>query len=121
MSQKLIKELGREEKCPSCQAKIKCGQTEYQGETKLQWQNADGKAHYKFDATTKKTSCNSTMQGESGLKDQSLLQNWSEERIITQVNKIHTIEKLVKTELSKLDTNIPLEEKVRFYTKLLYR
>lgn len=41
------KTLGAEDNCPFCKCKVKCGVTTYQGESKLQWQNPDGKAHYK--------------------------------------------------------------------------
>ena len=49
------------ETCPSCNSKIYCkltkGSEKYPA--KLQWQDADGSAHYSFDFATKLTSCKS--------------------------------------------------------------
>lgn len=41
------KVLGEKDNCSFCKCVVVCGSTTYQGETKLQWQNPDGKAHYK--------------------------------------------------------------------------
>ena len=58
---KLNKVEGAIETCPSCNSKIYCkltkGSEKYPA--KLQWQDADGSAHYSFDFATKETSCKS--------------------------------------------------------------
>jgi len=41
------KVLGEKDVCPFCKCEVVCGSKEYQGQTTLQWQNPDGKAHYK--------------------------------------------------------------------------
>lgn len=51
-------DLGTRKKCFTCNRIIECRKTEYNGETKYQWQNGDDEiAHYKFDQATKKASC----------------------------------------------------------------
>jgi len=57
---KLEKKDGNVEQCPTCHKKIYCRMTKGSEKypAKLQWQNEDGKAHYKFDFATKETSCN---------------------------------------------------------------
>ncbi len=58
---KLNKVEGAIEQCPSCSQTIFCkltkGSEKYPA--KLQWQDADGSAHYSFDFITKSTSCKS--------------------------------------------------------------
>ena len=65
---KLNKVEGAKEQCPSCSQTIFCkltkGSEKYPA--KLQWQDADGSAHYSFDFATKSTSCKSaTPKSES--------------------------------------------------------
>lgn len=65
---KLNKVEGAKEQCPSCSQTIFCkltkGSEKYPA--KLQWQDADGSAHYSFDFATKSTSCkSSTPKSES--------------------------------------------------------
>jgi len=42
------KEEGKIQDCWQCGEEITCRSVEYQGNTTLQWQNEDGKSHYKF-------------------------------------------------------------------------
>jgi len=51
------KKLGAMMTCQNCGTLLTCNQIEYMGETKLQWQNPDKSAHYKF-ITDGKFECN---------------------------------------------------------------
>ena len=76
---KLEKKDGNIEQCPNCHKKIYCRMTKGSEKypSKLQWQNENGKAHYKFDFATKETSCNEDEVERSS--NQSLFDNvkWS--------------------------------------------
>jgi len=54
------KELGNEDKCWQCGTHVICREVPASGDylAKPQWQNKDGSPHYKFNFTTKETSCN---------------------------------------------------------------
>ena len=49
------KVAGNKGPCFKCGKEIICGTVEFKGEAKLQWQNADGKAHYTKDGNCKDT------------------------------------------------------------------
>ena len=119
MSQKLVKELGKLETCRSCKKEIICGQTEYQGTKKLQWQNKDGKAHYKFNVETQELSCNIPVEEttEWGLQNKTLLLEGDDD--VKKIDRIHELEGKVRARLTELDKNNPVNEKIGMYVKLL--
>ena len=119
MSQKLVKELGKLETCRSCKKEIICGQTEYQGTKKLQWQNKDGKAHYKFNVETQELSCNIPVEEstEQGLQNKTLLLEGDDD--VKRIDRIHELEGKVRARLTELDKNHPVNEKIGMYVKLL--
>lgn len=93
----LLKEKGKKEVCPACHNEITCGETTYKGETKLQWQNKDGKAHYSFDASTQKTSCKSLpiSEGQTKIDETDPVVLWTKDTYETELKIRGTLRKLM--------------------------
>lgn len=111
---KLEKVKGNKESCPSCHAEIICNEITYKGETKLQWQNADGKAHYSFNPETKKTSCKSNPASQSD--EQMKIDDGDPVALWTQ--NIFEKENIIRATLRSLMGGEPSAEHVGMYLKL---
>lgn len=95
MAQKLEKILGKKETCRSCKNEIICGNTTYQNETKLQWQNSDGKAHYKKNDDGTFT-CRTLMKVEDTKVDESdPVVLWTKDTYETELKIRATLRKLI--------------------------
>ena len=110
MAQKLEKVLGNKETCRSCQNEIVCGEATYKGETKLQWQNADGKPHYKKDGD--KFTCNipEAVTTQVKIDDSDPIAVWTKETYET--------EQKIRATLGKLMNGEPSAEHVGMYLKI---
>ena len=104
----VIKTDGAEMTCKSCGTELICHMSDYKGDfkNKLQWQNEDGKAHYKFNG--KEYSCNIPEQEEPipdneielKSKEQSTLQseqNLSKGESKPEIISLATLDEKIKT------------------------
>lgn len=100
MAQKLEKVLGKKETCRSCKNEIICGNATYQGETKLQWQNPDGKPHYKKNDDGSFTCKTITKVDTSQMKidetDPTVM--WTKDTYETELKIRNTLRKLMSGE-----------------------
>lgn len=116
MSQKLEKILNKHETCRSCKSDMVCGEATYQGTKKLQWQNADGKAHYKKDGD--KFTCNiPAPKGEQNTKD-SQTRIDETDPVVMWTKDTYETEIKIKTTLRKLMGGEPDVAHVGLYLKL---
>lgn len=116
--------------CQNCNTKLTCRMSSYEGsfENKLQWQNPDRTAHYKWKSPGKfecvlseqvKPDNNEFLkQKQEELKNQpapQALDKITQERIEKDILLISQIEEIVKQNL-----NTPIPEKIGMYVKLIY-
>ncbi len=68
------KVLGAKSTC-NCGTPITCEEQEYQGKKSLSWRNDDHSAHYKFNPSTKKYTCNipSATTGQTNLDSENVI------------------------------------------------
>ena len=102
-----------------CGTNVISHEVEYKGEKKQQWQNYDGKAHYNYNAQTKKMTCNVPEDSEAKTDDTQKTLAPSNDPDIEDIDRIHALEAKVVKRLKELDMNDPVKEKVGMYVKLL--
>lgn len=118
---------GVEMSCKSCGTDLICHMSNYKGDfkNKLQWQNADGSAHYKFNG--KDYSCvipeeielNSAPEPETSQHE--TLSNYllPVDNINSEIDKLIAIEEIVTKKLTTNNTP-PNPAKVGMYMKFVY-
>lgn len=99
--------LGAKEVCGFCHNVATCGSVTYQGETKLQWQNPDGKAHYK----PNKGGCNVYQQAAPGFPE---VPGKPGTPVAEQFNELEAV--VEKVEVGKSVNDAVAEWKQIFYT-----
>jgi len=135
--------------CQECSTKLECHMSNYKGDfqNKLQWQNPDGSAHYKWNGTDDKgqpkfkcvlpeTAAPETaptqqendsnqkhlQEKQEEIKNKEPVPNLEDEKaakVISETEMLNSIDTLVMATLKQYDA-APSPQKVGMFTKIIY-